>query len=61
MTVDHDSVLDSVNTLRARGHAVEPDEAFEQWRVDEGPWISDEQLTILAVLAGLRDGPGRVQ
>ena len=61
MMVDHDPVLDAANTLRARGHAVEPDAEFERWRVDEGPWISDEQLTTLAVLAGLREGPGRAQ
>lgn len=61
MTVDHDPILDAVTTLRACGHAVEPDEEFGRWRVDEGPWISDKQLTTLAVLAGLRDGPGRAQ
>lgn len=61
MTVDRTPVLDVVNTLRSRGHAVEPDETFEPWRVDQGLWISDEQLTILAVVAGLRDGPGRAQ
>jgi len=61
MTEGHNPILDAVNGLRARGHTVEPDEAFERWRVDDGPWISDDELLALAVRAGLRDGPGRAQ
>ncbi|MCJ2073180.1 hypothetical protein MKK75_31090 [Methylobacterium sp. J-030] len=60
MVDSQDAILDAASVLRARGHAVEADADLELWHVD-ADWITDEQLLVLAVLAGLRDGPGRAQ
>ena len=53
MPESQDAILDAANALRLCRHIVEPDADSERWRVDDGDWIIDAELLVLAVLVGL--------
>jgi hypothetical protein len=54
-------MAEAVTVLTSRGHTVEPDDDFENWRVDGGDWLSAGDLLAWAILLGLNGGVGRLQ
>jgi hypothetical protein len=50
-----------VPVLTSRGHTVEPDDDFENWRVDGGEPITAGDLLAWAIVLGLNGGVGRLQ
>jgi hypothetical protein len=50
-----------VTVLASRGHTVEPDDDYENWRVDGGGPITAGELLAWAILLGLNGGVGRLQ
>ncbi|TXN42368.1 hypothetical protein [Methylobacterium sp. WL7] len=56
-----DPVAEAVTVLASRGHTVEPDNDFENWRVDGGAWLTAGGLLALAIRLGLSAGVGRLQ
>ena len=61
MNEDSDSIVEAVAVITFRGHTVEPDDDFENWRVDGGAWITVDGLLALAIRLGLNAGVGRPQ
>lgn len=61
MIPEEDPVAEAVTVLTSRGHTVEPDDDFENWRVDGGDWLSAGDLLALAIMLGLNRGVGRLQ
>ena len=61
MIPEEDPVAEAVTVLTSRGHTVEPDDDFENWRVDGGDWLTVGGLLSLAIRLGLSAGVGRLQ
>ena len=61
MIPDGDPIAEAVAVLTSRGHAVEPDDDFENWRVDGGDWLSAGDLLAWAIVLGLSGGVGGLQ
>ena len=40
MIPEEDPITEAVTVLTSRGHTVEPDDDFENWRVDGGDWLT---------------------
>ncbi|WP_245450677.1 hypothetical protein [Methylobacterium brachiatum] len=57
---DADPIVEAVAVIMARGHTVEPDDDFENWRVDGGAWLTAGDLLALAICLGLNAGNGRL-
>jgi len=51
----------AVTVLTSRGHTVEPDVDFENWRVAGGTWLTAGGLLALAIRLCLNSGVGRLQ
>jgi len=58
---DADPIVEAVTVIASRGHTVEPDDDFENWRVDGGAWLTAGDLLALAICLGLSAGTGRLQ
>lgn len=61
MFEDSDPIDEAVTVITSRGHTVEPDDDFENWRVDGGDWLTAGDLLALAICLGLNAGPRRLQ
>jgi len=61
MIPEEDPVAEAVTVLTSRGHTVEPDDDFENWRIDGGDWLSAGDLLAWAIMLGLSGGVGRLQ
>lgn len=61
MIPEEDPVAEAITVLTTRGHIVEPDEEFKNWRVDGGDWLTAGDVLVLAICLGLRAGVGRFQ
>ena len=61
MFEETDPIAEAVTVLASRGHTVEPDDDFENWRVDGGDWLTPGGLLALAICLGLNAGVGRLQ
>lgn len=61
MLDDADPIVEAVAVLTSRGHTVEPDDDFENWRVDGGEPITAGDLLAWAIVLGLNGGVGRLQ
>jgi hypothetical protein len=59
--LEEDPVAEAVTVLMSRGHTVEPDDDFENWRVDGGEPITAGELLAWAIVLGLNGGVGRLQ
>ena len=59
--LEDDPIAEAVTFLASRGHTVESDDEFENWRVDGGDWLSAGTLLTLAICLGLSGGVGRLQ
>jgi hypothetical protein len=51
----------AVAVLTSRGHTVEPNDDHENWRVDDGAWLTAGDLLALAFCQGLNPGVERLQ
>ncbi|MCJ2117118.1 hypothetical protein MKK65_11185 [Methylobacterium sp. J-001] len=60
MFEDPDPIVEAVMVITSRGHTIEPDDDFENWRVDGGAWITVGDLLALAICLGLSAGNGKV-
>lgn len=56
-----DPELDAIAVLQCHGYMLEPDDDFACWRIDGGDWITLNEVFVLALRLGLREGPGRAQ
>ena len=61
MLEDSDPIAEAVTVITSRGHTVEADDDFENWRVDGGDWLTVGELLALAICLGLNAGTGRLQ
>ncbi|EIZ81898.1 hypothetical protein WYO_5486 [Methylobacterium sp. GXF4] len=61
MFEDADPIAEAVTVLKSRGHTVEPDDDFENWRVDGGDWLTAGDVLAWAIVLGLNGGVGRLQ
>ena len=61
MSPEEAPVAEAVTVLSSRGHIVELDDDFENWRVDGGDWLSAGDLLAWAIVLGLNSGVGRLQ
>jgi hypothetical protein len=61
MILEEDPIAEAVTVLTSRGHTVEPDDDFENWRVDGGEPITAGDLLAWAIVLGLNGGVGRLQ
>lgn len=61
MSEGRDPIQEAMTALRLRGHTVEHDGSFENWRIDGGGWITLLELLALARQIGLRNAPQRLQ
>lgn len=61
MFEDSDPIAEAVTVITSRGHIVEPDDEFENWRVDGGAWLTAGDLLALAICLGPNAGTGRLQ
>jgi hypothetical protein len=59
--LEEDPIAEAVAVLTSRGHTVEPDDDFENWRVDGGEPITAGDLLAWAIVLGLNGGVGRLQ
>jgi hypothetical protein len=59
--LEEDPIAEAVTVLTSRGHTVEPDDDFENWRVDGGEPITTGDLLAWAIVLGLNGGVGRLQ
>jgi hypothetical protein len=44
MYEDSDPIAEAVTVIATRGHTVEADDDFENWRVDGGDWLTAGDL-----------------
>lgn len=56
-----DLIAEAVTEITSRGHTVEPDDDFENWRVAGGTWLTAGGLLALAIRLCLNAGVGRLQ
>ncbi|QEE41329.1 MULTISPECIES: hypothetical protein [unclassified Methylobacterium] len=61
MFEDSVPIAEAVTVLASRGHTVEPDDDYENWRVDGSDWLTVGGLLALAIRLGLNVGVGRLQ
>ena len=61
MFEDSDPIAEAVTVITSRGHTVEPDDDFENWRVDAGDWLTAGDVLVWAIVLGLNAGVGRLQ
>ncbi|TXN76147.1 hypothetical protein FV228_01220 [Methylobacterium sp. WL18] len=61
MFEETDPIAEAVTVITSRGHTVEADDDFENWRVDGGNWLTAGDLLALAICLGLNAGTGRLQ
>jgi hypothetical protein len=61
MYEDSDPIAEAVTVIATRGHTVEADDDFENWRVDGGDWLTAGDLLALTICLGLNAGVGRLQ
>ncbi|MCJ2126444.1 hypothetical protein [Methylobacterium sp. J-077] len=59
--LEEDPIAEAVTVITPRGHTVQPDDDFENWRVDGGAWLTAGDLLALAIRLGLNAGVGRLQ
>ncbi|MCJ2115719.1 hypothetical protein MKK65_03775 [Methylobacterium sp. J-001] len=59
--LEEDPVAEAVTVIMSRGHTVEPDDDYENWRVDGGAWLTAGGLLTLAIRLGLNARVGRLQ
>lgn len=59
--LEEDPIAEAVTVLTSRGHTVEPDDDYENWRVDGGEPITAGDLLAWAIVLGLNGGVGRLQ
>ena len=61
MMLEEDPIAEAVTVLMSRGHTVEADDDFENWRVDGGDWLTAGDVLAWAIVLGLNAGVGRLQ
>ncbi|CAM3026518.1 hypothetical protein JHFBIEKO_3086 [Methylobacterium mesophilicum] len=61
MFENSDPIAEAVTVLTSRGHAVEPDDDYENWRKDGGEWLTAGDVRVWAIVLGLNGGVGRPQ
>ena len=61
MIPEEDPVAEAVTVLTSRGHTVEPDDDFENWRVDGGDWLTAGDVLAWAIVLSLNAGVGRLK
>ncbi len=61
MLEDSDPIAEAVTVITSRGHTVEADDDFENWRVDGGVWLTAGDRRALAICPGLNAGTRRSQ
>ncbi|MDH2313177.1 hypothetical protein [Methylobacterium brachiatum] len=53
-------IVEAVAVITSRGHMVEADNDYENWRVDGGAWLTAGDLLALAICLGLNARNGRL-
>lgn len=56
-----DPIAEAVTVITSRGHIVEADDDFENWRMDGGDWLTAGGLLAPAIRLGLNAGVSRPQ